>query len=97
MQPRNLAVWGLPVGTSGPVSASPFNHTFVSPEKGHPIFPKIYRGHDGGETSVPFQRGQILPLQSPGEGGNRRHVHHLSLVRRGRHLDTSILHHYFVS
>jgi hypothetical protein len=36
--PRNLAVWGLPVRTSGPVSTSPFNHVFISPEKVSPYF-----------------------------------------------------------
>jgi hypothetical protein len=68
-RPRNLAVWGLPVRTSGPILKSPFNHAFVSQKRGCPIFPEIYRGHGSGEASAPFKRGQILLRRSPGEGG----------------------------
>jgi hypothetical protein len=47
-----------------PLLTTPSSHQ----KRGRPIFPEIYRDHSGGEASVPFQRGQILPLWSPGEG-----------------------------
>jgi hypothetical protein len=40
----------------GPVSTSPFKHTFVSLEKERPNFPEIYQGR-GGEKPLSPSRG----------------------------------------
>jgi hypothetical protein len=68
--PRNLAAWGLPVRTSGPVSTSPFNHAFISPEKGSPYFSQ--------DLSMSRQRQSLCPLP---EGSDPAA---LELWRRGK-------------
>jgi hypothetical protein len=76
--PRGQGIW-LRGATSGPISTSPFNHAFVSPEKQDTlIFPRFIKVPAAAKP-LSLSRGvRSCHSRALAKGGNRRHLHHLS-------------------